>query len=469
MGKEKPSKTLLFSLLSVGLLAFVGIIMETAMNITFPTLMNEFGIGTATVQWVTSGYLLVLVAVIPLSSFLNKRISTKQNFLIAAILFLVGTVICIVAPSFWILLLGRMIQGVGLGITIPLMFNIILEQAPITIQGMMMGVATFILMIAPAFGPSLGGVIVTVHGWRYIFVFVTPLLIAALLFGLFSIKKTREPQKVVFDLFGYIFMALTFICIVLAAGFAGTFGWKSPRVFVLFLLAIAAFFVFYRHFRKTAHPVVNIGVFRSLPYTFNVAAIAMIQFNALCLCILPPNFSQIVNGQPASITGVLVLPGSVISAVIMPFSGRMLDKRGAKLPIMLGTVIMVFAVLGYVLFGQSLNEWQMTLYYALWAGGVGFVCNNSITHGLRNLPESLYPDGNAMLNTLQQMGAALGTAISSTIVATSQALPDMELAQSTAVGTHHAYMLVFAIACAILICSVLSFVFRKQASACKFE
>ena len=162
------------SMLACGIMSFSGVVVETAMNITFPALMSEFGVDTATVQWVTTGYLLMLTAIMPLSSYLKRRFKMKVLFAVAITFFLAGTILCALAPAFAFLIIGRLFQGVGTGVALPLMFNIVIEQAPLDKMGLMMGVATLITATAPAVGPSVGGLIVTCWGWRMIFCGASP-------------------------------------------------------------------------------------------------------------------------------------------------------------------------------------------------------------------------------------------------------------------------------------------------------
>ena len=141
---------LVTSVVACGIMSFSGVVVETSMNVTFPTLMAEFSVGTSTVQWITTGYLLVLSLMIPLSSFFKRTFKLKSLFIFSACTFLAGTLLSALAPSFAVLLGGRLIQGVGTGIALPLMFNIILDQAPQSLLGTMMGVGNLITAIAPA-------------------------------------------------------------------------------------------------------------------------------------------------------------------------------------------------------------------------------------------------------------------------------------------------------------------------------
>ena len=141
---KKIDLKLILSIVATGIMSFSGVVVETAMNVTFPSLMEEFQIGTSSVQWITTGYLLVLAVIIPTSSYLKKRFRMKALFMTAIILFIIGTVLAAVTPVFSLLLLGRLIQGVGTGIALPLMFNITMEQVPEEKLGVMMGTASLI-------------------------------------------------------------------------------------------------------------------------------------------------------------------------------------------------------------------------------------------------------------------------------------------------------------------------------------
>ena len=160
---------LIIAVVATGLMSFTGICVETAMNVVFPTLMREFNIPTSTVQWVTTIYLLVLAIIIPASSWLKKRFMTRTLFGASLALFIAGTLLGLWSPNFAVLMLGRVLQGAGTGITLPMMFNIIVEQVPTKNIGMIMGFATLTIALGPAVGPALGGFIINCAGWRMIF------------------------------------------------------------------------------------------------------------------------------------------------------------------------------------------------------------------------------------------------------------------------------------------------------------
>lgn len=334
--EKKIDTKLILSIIAAGIMSFSGVVVETAMNVTFPTLMEEFGIGTSTVQWITTGYLLMLACIIPASSYLKKCFTTKTLFVTAICLFIIGTVMAAVTPVFSLLLAGRLIQGVGTGIALPLMFNIVLEQVPEERLGLMMGIASLITAMAPAVGPSIGGLIVSNFGWRMIFVALLPLLVLAFLFGIFSIRQVTDTKKISFQFADYLFLAAGFACFIFATSTASESGWTSVPVIVLFLASIISLVIFYRRSIRSKNPLIDLHVFRTLPFTLSVFVILLIQFICLGLGFLIPNYAQIVSGQDAFLAGCLLLPGCLLGAVLSPVSGRILDRFGAERPILAG-------------------------------------------------------------------------------------------------------------------------------------
>ena len=209
--EKRVDLKLILAIVAAGLLSFCGVIVETAMNITFPKLMREFALNTATVQWMTTAYLLVVAIIVPISAFLKRRFRTKTLFVTANLLFILGLVVDAAATSFPVLVTGRIIQGMGTGIALPLMFNIIIDWAPARQKGTLMGIGTLITAIAPALGPTFGGLIVSWMDWHWIFVLLIPVLVISLVLGLYAIRQAQPTVKVGFDVVGWLMIVLLFV------------------------------------------------------------------------------------------------------------------------------------------------------------------------------------------------------------------------------------------------------------------
>ncbi|MDU0973142.1 MAG: MFS transporter [Actinomyces urogenitalis] len=212
---ETVSPALAGSIFATAVLAFLGLFLETVVSVLFPALMEAFGVGTSQVQWLTSGYLLVVAIIMPLSSYLQRRFTARSLFFAAVAAVAAGSVIALAAPTFPVLLAGRLLQGVGTGIITPLMFTIILTQAPRTKFGALMGVGGLTLGVAPAVGPIVGGVIGEVASWRVVFAITLPLILASFVVGARSIQQARPTEKIALSWGQVVLLALAFVGLIL--------------------------------------------------------------------------------------------------------------------------------------------------------------------------------------------------------------------------------------------------------------
>jgi DHA2 family lincomycin resistance protein-like MFS transporter len=425
---------LLCSIISTGILTFCGIIIETAMNITFPTLMKEFSVSTATVQWMTTSYLLIVAIIVPLSSFLKRRFSKKTLFVAADLIFIIGVLCDLFAPNFTMLLLGRFIQGIGTGIAMPLMFNIILEEAPLDKIGTLMGVGSLLTAVGPALGPTYGGWISSVWSWRMIFVTLLPFLIAALFVGSWAIKKS-ETEKVRFDVCGEILLALTFVSLILglnSLGKSGTIDLTSGSELVFGAAMLAAFV---RHSKMKNAALVDLSVFKNGSFSCHVFAFFVMNVCSLSLAFVFPNYLQIALHHDAFYSSLMTLPAAILGAFCAPFSGRMFDRYGAKKPLVIGGLLDILGLLLLTVFAHgNLTAYQVMFFYCFYMFGMGLSFSTIMTDGLTLLDKRRQTDGNAVFNTFQQFSGAVGTALGSTLMAIAQK-GSGSLAESTGLGT----------------------------------
>lgn len=445
---RKADTRFFLSIFATGLLSFVGVVIETAMNVTFPTLMQEFSVTTDTVQWLTTGYLLVLACIIPVSGFLKKRFAMKHLFITAAVLFICGTILDGQGSSMGELLLGRVLQGAGTGISLPLMFNIVIEQAPQDKMGLMMGAAMLICALAPAVGPSVGGFIVTHFGWRMIFWCLLPLLLAALCAGAYAIRQSSAYGKCPFDFFGWLYLAFSFTCFILACTRLDKLAEQAVPLVILLVLTLLGLFIFYRHEEKRKAEkklaLINLDVFNHASFGLCVLGIVGMQFVVLAIGFLIPNFSQLVSGETAFRAGCILLPGCLLGAALAPVSGRLYDWLGARRPIITGSVCALVSVILFNLLLPVANTVILTCIYVVYTLGQGLSVGNILTYGLSQLPMNLRSDGNAVFNTLQQLAGAVGTAAAAAIVAAFQH-GAADFTAATASGTQAAFLLLLAI------------------------
>ena len=456
------SKTLR-AVTATGILSFAGIVVETAMNVAFPTLMRDFHVSTSAVQWLTTGYLLVLALVIPTSSFLKRSFKTKNLFVISNLFFILGTMAAMFAPSFAIILLGRLIQGIGTGIALPLMFNIIVEQVPISKTGTVMGFANLIIAIAPAVGPTMGGFIVKMFGWRVIFLVLLPLLVISLILGMTSITQKSAIEHLKFDFISWIILAIAFISLVFATNQASISGWLDWRVIVLLLVSVLAILGFYKYSKKPHHPLIRTNVLLNWRFDLSTIALMISQFSILGTSFLLPNFAQLSLHQNAFVAGLLLLPGTTLGIFLSLLGGKMYDVLGARKPIMLGFSLYAIATLLFSIFMPKMTIWMIIIFFAIAIMGQAFSSGNTMTSGLHQVEDQFSTDANAVLNTVQQLAGALGTSIVATIVAEHQSTVH-QIAFGTMTGVRTAFCLLFILQ---LIALLFTFLVTKKLSVKK--
>jgi DHA2 family lincomycin resistance protein-like MFS transporter len=434
MKQEKITLKTVGAISATGILAFCGVLVETAMNVTFPTLTNEFQVDTATVQWLTTIYLLVLAIIVPLSGFLKSSFKNKQLFLAAISLFVVGVLLNALASNFTLLLIGRIIQGVGTGIGLPLMFNIILEQVPVNKIGMMMGVGTMIPAIAPAIGPTFGGLVVTSIGWRYIFILLLPILCISLILGTLSIEQRTPIKRTKIDFIGIFFIAVFFIAMILSFSNMGNASFWTFQVGGIFLIGLFSLLLLIVHTQKIQHPILQLHLLRNRPYTIHLICFFIMQLVLMGLVFILPNYIQLVNHSSAQTSGLVVFPGATLGALFTPLGGRILDRFGAKKPIVGGSIVITLSLCLFLLFAENLSNLLIAILYFVFTLGIGFSFGNLMTSGLSQLDKQQQADGNAIIMTFQQFAGASGTSIIAAIISKSQANQNLTVAQSTISG-----------------------------------
>lgn len=243
----------------------------------------------------------------------------------------------------------------------------------------------------------------------------------ALVLGALTIRQSRETRRVPFSPVQFLLMAAGFVALVVAANAASTSGWTSPRVLGLFALALMLLAGFLLLSRRSERPLLHVRVFADRTYTLSVLYVVLIQAVVLALGYLIPYFAQVVGSMGSFAAGCLLLPGCIIGAALTPFGGRILDRLGAMRPILAGAVIGVLALGLFAALGAHGSGVRLALIYLLIPVCQGLSVSNSMTNGLRSLPDELQADGNAAFNTIQQLGGAIGTAVAASLVNEAQA------------------------------------------------
>ena len=420
---ENPDIKTLPIMLSLIIGAFFAILNETLLNIALTTLMDQFDITLPTVQWMATGFMLVMGIVIPVSALLIQWFTTRQLFLGTMIIFTLGTAIAASAPTFGVLLTGRLIQAVGTGMLMPIMFNVFLLMYPPHRRGRIMGIVGLVIMFAPAIGPTLSGIIVEYLGWRFLFITVIPFSLFSIVFAYFFLVNVSEVTRPKIDILSILFSTVGFGTTIYGFSSVGESesGFLSPVVLVSLLLGISGIFLFAYRQLHLDEPIMDFRVFKYPMYRHAVIMFVIIIMAMFASEIILPIYMQGPLALSAATAGILLLPGSLLNGALSPFMGQLFDKVGPR-PMMIPATLMLS---GTMFMMSRLNTgssvWMIVIGFLLLMVSVSAIMMPAQTNGLNQLPKRLYPHGTAVISTLQPMAGAIGVSVFISILNARQA------------------------------------------------
>lgn len=411
--REEIKKVILLFVLISG--CFLSVLNQTLLNVALSNLMDVFDVTAATVQWLSTGFLLVNGVLIPTTAFLMKRFTTRQLFISSMLFLLLGTVICAISPNFMFLLIGRMIQAVGAGIIIPLMMSVILFIYPAEKRGSAMGLIGFAMIFAPAIAPSLAGFIIDYVSWRWLFIGLAPFIFIVILLALKFLANVSETEKSKLDFLSVILSTVGFGLILYGFSSAGDKGWSAS--IVIFSLIIGLLFTIFFCIRqiKSKDPVLNLSVFKYKVFTLTSLLNVLVTMIMYADLILLPIYLQTGRGFSAFEAGLLLLPGAVINAFLSPVTGKLYDKIGAKPLFIIGLLFMIPSMWAVMDLTASTSFMYLMIRTIILRIGISFITMPLNTSALNALPRQLGSHGSAVVNTVRQLAGAIGTAVVVTI------------------------------------------------------
>ncbi|PJM74679.1 DHA2 family efflux MFS transporter permease subunit [Bifidobacterium simiarum] len=411
-GNTVPA-SLIVAVVSLAILTFLGILSETSLNIAYSTLMSEFSLEASVVQWLTTGYLLLLSVAIPSSPFMVRRFATKALFVTAVAIFTAGTVLGALAVNFPMLLAARLVMALGTGISLPLITTIILEKAPLNRRGMMLGIVSLVTCAAPAIGPVFGGVVMEYLDWHWIFYTMLPFLGVSLVLGTITVPDIRKGERASISVPSLLLVASGLAGLIVAVSFFAEWNgdWRFWVVLASSVIVLAVFAVVQLRMDR---PLIQVRVFGYPGFTLGMLILLAASGGVLGLNFLLPILLQRGFGLSGLVSALILLPGAVIGAICAPMIGNALKSHFPPTFIIFG--LFGVTVMDVVMVMLSGRIWAVAVAYALFMACSGFVLVPDQTHALNQLPMRLNADGSAVMNTVQQMAGAIGTAVASTLI-----------------------------------------------------
>ncbi|WP_062517336.1 DHA2 family efflux MFS transporter permease subunit [Demequina gelatinilytica] len=430
--------------------AFVVILNETVMGVAIPHLMEDLGITAVAAQWLTTAFLLTMSVVIPVTGFLLRRFHTRPIFLSAMSLFVGGTLIAALAPGFEVLLVARVVQASGTAIMLPLLITTVMQLEPPATRGRRMGSISVVIAVAPAIGPTMSGLILSVLPWRFMFVFVLPIAATVLVLGWRLMRNVTEPSDAPLDVLSVVLAALGFGGLVLGLsriGEAGEGGASTSAYGALAVgVAVLGLFVWRQIvLQRIDDALLDLRTFKVPTFAVSIVMFVILMMSLFGMIILLPLFMQGVLGLSVLQSGLLLLPGGLLMGLCAPAVGRAVDRIGPR-PLLIPGAALVAGVLWTLSFllSEATPWWALLACHVALSAGLALMFTPLFAASLGSLPPHLYAYGSATVSTIQQVAGAAGTALfvsTMAAVAASQEAAGAAEAAAQATGIRAAYLI----------------------------
>lgn len=407
--------------------AFVATFNETILNVALSGIMKDMNISAGTVQWLVTAYMTVAAVMVPVTAFLIQSFETRKLFLSAMGLLLIGTICAACSNSFPMLLISRMIQSSGTGMIIPIMTNTILLLAPKEKLGISMAICVPPILLGPAFGPTVSGIVLQYFSWHALFIMLIPIVALIMIIGKLFLVNVGEIRKPKMDYLSIILSTIGLGTIIYAISSISEGNIKITLI--NFIIGIICLILFIKRQNTLKEPMLNLCPFKYPKFVIGTILVMIAMMVTFTMSIMLPMYMEGALGKTTSVAGLALLPAVICAGLAAPVGGKIYDKFGVKFLIPLGTGIVTVFLFLISLSKSDTSLVHLVIIYICMSVGVGLFMSPSQTHGLNQLPKEYYPHGVAIVNTLQQVSAAIGSSLFIGI---------MSAAQINALEVHHA-------------------------------
>ncbi|MQS75816.1 MDR family MFS transporter [Companilactobacillus halodurans] len=446
MNKGEIQNSLARKLFIITLLSgtFTMSISQSSLSTAYPTLMKFFGVTAPTIQWLTTGFMLIMCIMMPISPWLLSNFSFKKIFLTVVGIFAIGTLIIIVAPNFPLAMLGRALEAVGVGILFPSFQSVLLTITPEKKRGSTMGYAGLVMGSALACGPIISGIVLNFLKWQGLFVIFLLIMIVIFISALFNIKDVMPRHKASLDLVSTVYLLglIGLLYVVNQAGSTRSFG-TSLIILLVVSLILTALFI-YRQLTKDK-PLLDLKVMKNFNFDLAVLLTGFSYISLIVVTIIYPLYYQNILHTSVLMSGLALVPPAIVLSILNPLTGKLADKIGFKSTLITGMSMIVIGWFLLFIVHTQLSIWPMILIAVLIEGGNAFVMMPATTLGGNSLPEDLIPHGTAIITTVRQLLGSLGVSIATLILVTTNQnhhLPD----NSGFIGFQHVFAFFFVMA-----------------------
>ena len=390
--------------------AFLAVFNETILNVALSSLMTEMNVTAGTIQWIITAYMIVVSVMVPVTAFLIQTFETKKLYLGAMTLLLIGTICAACSGSFVMLLISRMLQASGTGMMIPIMMNTVLLITPQEKHGSAMGICGCAISLGPALGPTVSGIILQFFSWHALFIILIPLIVLAMLLGHINLVNVSTLTKPKIDIISIILSTIGIGGVIY--GISSLSGGGNKKIIgIIFIIGILALIVFCKRQLSLKEPMLEIRAFKYPFFSIGVVLVMISMMTMFTMNVMLPMFLQGALKTTTFVAAMVLLPAALANGLVTPIGGKIYDKVGVKVLIPVGFTIILVALFILSRSNSETSLIKIIVSYIAVCIGVGITMSPCQTSSLNQLPKEAYPHGVAIVNTLQQISAAIGSSL----------------------------------------------------------
>lgn len=392
--------------------AIMSILDVTVVAVAQPTFINDFGTTPAGAAWSMTGYTLALAAVIPIASWAVSRFGSKKVYMTSLVLFIIGSILCAMATSIGTLVAFRMIQGLGGGLLMPVGMMIMTRAAGPERVGSVMAVLGIPMLLGPIAGPILGGWLIEIASWHWVFLINIPIGVVAIVYAWFALKEDTEKTKSSIDFLGLLLLSpglALFLFGVSSSAEHKTF--NNTGVYIPMIIGGLLIIGFVFHALRSKNPLLDLRLFKNR--TLAISVITMVTFMVAFFgaSLLYPQYFITVRGESTLIAGLLMAPQGLGAMLTMPIAGKMTDKIGPGKFVLSGLVLILIGVSVFTQLGPDTSYWLLCGALFVQGLGMGMTMMPIMSSALASLRGPQVPDGSTLVNVIQQTSSSIGTAV----------------------------------------------------------
>ena len=390
---------------------FVTVLNQTVVTPAQPSIMAEMSVDASMVQWLTTGFTLVNAIMIPVTAYLTDKHSIKVLYIISMAIFALGSLLAGIAPTFAVLLVGRLLQAAGAGILMPMVMTVLMLTFPPERRGSAMGIFGIVIAFAPAIGPSVAGLVIDSFGWRILFYAITILIIVVIVAALFIMKKSEPINPAAhLDKLSVVLSTVGFGALLYGFSTIGSVGINVTDS-IITLVGLVVLVLFFRRQLKMEHPMLNVRVLATRRFLIGTIIGMIVQASLLAAGVLMPIYLQSYMGYSATVSGLVLMPGAILMGIMNPFAGRLFDKYGPRVLAITGLAILTVSTVGFATLSLETNIVWLTIIYTVRMFSLSLVNMPITTWAMNALDNKVLNHGTSVNNTLRQVSGSLGTAL----------------------------------------------------------